>query len=202
VEHCEIRFSGSGGQGLILSARTLATALTLDGKKVAQSQSYEPTSRGGLSRSDLVVAQETVDYPLTTKLDYLIILDQVAAHVSLDLLTKDSIVILDQVKVSDPPVGKFTHYSFPLTEAALELGNVRATNIVALGALVALGQFCSRESGRTGARLPVGGRWFRDSSSGLYFIVAAPRLPTLRPTLVSYIPWRHLLRHRPPHSWQ
>ena len=146
MEHCEIRFSGSGGQGLILSARTLATALTLDGKKVAQSQSYEPTSRGGLSRSDLVVAQETVDYPLATKLDYLIILDQVAAHVSLDLLTKDSIVILDQVKVSDPPVGEFTHYSFPLTEAALELGNVRATNIVALGALVALGQFCSRAS--------------------------------------------------------
>ena len=69
MEHCEIRFSGSGGQGLILSARTLATALTLDGKKVAQSQSYEPTSRGGLSRSDLVVAQETVDYPLVTKLD-------------------------------------------------------------------------------------------------------------------------------------
>jgi 2-oxoglutarate ferredoxin oxidoreductase subunit gamma len=146
VEHCEIRFSGSGGQGLILSARILATALTLDGRKVAQSQSYEPTSRGGLSRSDLVVAQETVDYPLVTALDYLIILDQVAAHVSLDLLTKYSVVILDEEKVSDPPAGEFTRYSFPLTEAALELGNIRVTNIIALGILAGLGHFCSRAS--------------------------------------------------------
>ncbi len=146
MKHCEIRFSGSGGQGLILGARTLATALTLDDQKVAQSQSYEPTSRGGLSRSDLVVAQETVEYPLATKLDYLIVLDQVAAHASLDLLTKDSVVILDQEKVTDPPVGEFTRYSFPLTEVALELGNIRVTNMIALGILAGLGHFCSRAS--------------------------------------------------------
>ena len=62
----EIRLSGSGGQGLILAAGILAEALVAEGRSAAQSQSYEPTSRGGLSRSDLVVSDGEADYPLVT----------------------------------------------------------------------------------------------------------------------------------------
>ncbi len=36
----EVRIGGAGGQGLILSTRILFHALSLDGKKAAQSQSY------------------------------------------------------------------------------------------------------------------------------------------------------------------
>ena len=59
----QIRLSGSGGQGLQLSARVLAAAFADEGRIVALSQSYEPTSRGGVSRSDLVVGDGLVDYP-------------------------------------------------------------------------------------------------------------------------------------------
>ena len=38
-------FGGTGGQGLILSAKMLADAMAADGRSVAQSQSYEPRSR-------------------------------------------------------------------------------------------------------------------------------------------------------------
>ena len=78
----EIRKSGTGGQGLGLSGKMLAAALTSDGLHVAQSQSYEPTSRGGMSRSDLVVTPGIADYPLATKLDYLLILDERAMSIS------------------------------------------------------------------------------------------------------------------------
>lgn len=64
----QARLSGSGGQGLGLAGRLLADALVAEGWRVALSQSYEPTSRGGLSRSDLVVDGAAVDYPLATDL--------------------------------------------------------------------------------------------------------------------------------------
>ena len=65
----EIRIGGTGGQGLILAAKMLADALAAGGKRVAQSQTYEPTSRGGFCNADLVVSDAEVDFPLTTALD-------------------------------------------------------------------------------------------------------------------------------------
>ena len=51
--------------------RILADALGHETLNVAESQSYEPTSRGGLSRADLVASNAEVDYPLASDLDYL-----------------------------------------------------------------------------------------------------------------------------------
>jgi 2-oxoglutarate ferredoxin oxidoreductase subunit gamma len=142
----ELRFSGSGGQGLQLSARIMAAALNGEGKHVARSQSYEPTSRGGSSRSDLVVSDRTVDYPLATALDYLIVLDQGAVTESLALLKPDSVVITDSRHVTEPPEGRFTVHSLPLSETAVRLGNERVTNIVCLGALIGLGGTCAYDT--------------------------------------------------------
>ena len=139
----QVRLSGSGGQGLILSGRVLAAALVLEGKRVAQSQSYEPTSRGGLSRSDLVIGNEIPDYPLVTALDYLVILDDCAAAVSTPVLRPGATVLADDLHVTEPPSGDFTVHRLPLAETARALGNVRATNMVALGALVGLTEICA-----------------------------------------------------------
>ncbi len=142
----EIRFSGTGGQGLQLSARILAEALNLEGKWVARSQSYEPTSRGGISRSDLVVGSGPVDYPLITKLDYLIVLDQSAVSVSLGLLGRRSVVLADAMRVPEPPKGRFKRHVLRLVETARGLGNERVANIVALGALIGLAEICAYDS--------------------------------------------------------
>ncbi len=138
----QVRLSGSGGQGLILSGRVLAAALVLEGKRVAQSQSYEPTSRGGLSRSDLVIGDEIPDYPLVTALDYLLILDDCAAAVSTTLLRPGATVLIDSLHVTEAPSGDFTVHRLPLAETARALGNQRAANMVALGALVGLTEIC------------------------------------------------------------
>ncbi len=139
----QVRLSGSGGQGLILSGRVLAAALVLEGKRVAQSQSYEPTSRGGLSRSDLVVGDEIPDYPLVTALDYLVILDDCAAAASTSVLRPGATVLADDLHVTEPPSGDFTSHRLPLAATARALGNERATNMVALGALVGLTGICA-----------------------------------------------------------
>jgi len=146
LENFELRFGGSGGQGLQLSAKLLADALIREGRKVARSQSYEPTSRGGLSRADLVVARRRIDYPLVTALDYLVLLDQLPVAVSVPLLKPGALVIADARRAGDIPEGDHDIHVLPLSESALALGNERATNIVALGVLAGLGDVCERDT--------------------------------------------------------
>ncbi len=140
----EIRFGGTGGQGLILAAKMLADALAATGKRVAQSQTYEPTSRGGFCNADLVVADGEVDFPLTTVLDHLVLLDKLAIKPSWPLLKPGALVIADARLCPDLPEGDYRRRHLPLSRTALELGSERVTNIVALGALVALTGLCER----------------------------------------------------------
>ncbi len=145
-ERTEIRFSGAGGQGLQLSAKILATALSGEGLSVAQSQSYEPTSRGGLSRSDLIVSDSATGYPLATGLDFLLILDDAALQASDGLIKGGSVVMMDSRRVTSSPKGEVEGQSMPFSEIALTLGNERVANIVALGALIGKSGLCSKET--------------------------------------------------------
>ena len=141
----EIRIGGTGGQGLILSAKMLADALASGGRRVAQSQTYEPTSRGGFCNSDLVVSDGEVDFPLATEVDYLVLLDRLAVKPSWPLLKAGALVIADTRLCPDLPQGDYRGHHLPLTRTAIELGSERVANIVALGALAALAGICERK---------------------------------------------------------
>ncbi|UCE32022.1 MAG: 2-oxoacid:acceptor oxidoreductase family protein [Burkholderiales bacterium] len=142
----EIRIAGTGGQGLILAATMLADALASDGRRVAQSQTYEPTSRGGFCNSDLVASDGEVDYPLATALDHLVLLDRQAVVPSWPLLKPGALVIADTRLCPELPEGDCRAVHLPLTRTAIELGSERVANIVALGALVALSGLCDRDA--------------------------------------------------------
>ncbi len=142
----QIRLAGTGGQGLGLAGRLLADALVSEGMRVAQSQTYEPTSRGGTSRSDLVAARELVDYPLVTRLDCYVLLDQAALEDAEALLTDEALVIVDADRVPKPPGrGRRLHALKP-TAAARALGNPRVANVISLGALVTLSEVCAYDT--------------------------------------------------------
>ena len=142
----EIRIGGTGGQGLILCAKMLADALSATGKHVAQSQTYEPTSRGGFCNSDLVISEGEVDFPLATAVDYLVLLDQLAVKPSWGLLKPGALVIADTRLCPELPAGSHRAYHLALSRTAIELGSERVTNIVALGALAALAGLCERKA--------------------------------------------------------
>ncbi|KPF90896.1 pyruvate ferredoxin oxidoreductase [Rhodopseudomonas sp. AAP120] len=142
----ELRFGGTGGQGLVLSAKLLADALALEGRHVAQSQTYEPTSRGGFCNADLVVASGEVDYPLPVAFDYLVLLDKIAVKPSWPKLKAGALVIADSRLCPELPDGAGKAFSLPLSRTAIELGSERVTNIVALGALIEMTALCKRKS--------------------------------------------------------
>src|SRR3972149_5341825 len=73
----EIRFSGSGGQGLILAGVIFAEAATIYDKiNAVQSQSYGPEARGGASKSEVSISEEVIDFPKATAIDLQLSLPQ------------------------------------------------------------------------------------------------------------------------------
>lgn len=143
MNRIEVRLAGTGGQGLQLAARILADAVLRDGHHVAQSQSYEPTSRGGLSRSDIVIDDSPLPYPLATNLDLLLVLAQDAAGISDGLLAEGGLVLIDDDLLAEPPSGSAEVHRQPLTATARRLGSQRITNVVSLGALAGLRPVCT-----------------------------------------------------------
>jgi 2-oxoglutarate ferredoxin oxidoreductase subunit gamma len=142
----EIRIAGTGGQGLILAGKMLADALAAAGRRVAQSQTYEPTSRGGFCNADLVISQGEVDFPLATALDCLVLLDQLAVKPSWPLLKDDAVVIADTRLCPELPVTRHRSYRLPVSRCAIELGSERVANIVALGALAVIAGLSDRKA--------------------------------------------------------
>lgn len=131
----ELRFSGSGGQGLITAAVVFADAVGVyDGKHVCQTQSYGPEARGGKSKAEVVVSDTPIDYPKSLDLDLLLAMNQAACDAYFFDLNSDGLLIVDSTLVEQYPTSRVI--SIPFTEIAKqELGNQVVANMVALGAV-------------------------------------------------------------------
>ncbi len=132
----EIRIAGAGGQGVVTAGRILAEAAILSGKKATHSQLYGPQSRGGSSRSDVIVATDTIGFPLADSIDTLLALSQKAYDKYVPELAAGSLLIVDTRCESDAhPDGALF---FPVVDTArLATGGELATGVVALGVLQA-----------------------------------------------------------------
>ena len=134
-ERYEIRLSGSGGQGIILSGIILAEALGLyGGKCVAQTQSYGPEARGGASRAEVIVSDEEIDYPKAIKLDLLLAMNQKSCDEYYRDLKEDGLLIVDSTFVNQVPTSKAIQ--IPFTKIAREKFHKEiVANIISLGAM-------------------------------------------------------------------
>jgi 2-oxoglutarate ferredoxin oxidoreductase subunit gamma len=143
----EVRFGGSGGQGVLLMGVILALAADHDRRFVVQTESYGPEARGGSSRSDVIISDEPVDYPNVDQADVLVALSQDAADAYTPSLREGGILIYDSEKVTTPPIFTGTTIGIPFTRLAKEeTGRVQTTNVLALGAVVGITGVVSMES--------------------------------------------------------
>lgn len=144
-DRCEIRLSGSGGQGMVFAGTILAEAIGVeDGKNVCQTQSYGPEARGGASRSDLVVSSKEIYYPKPLKLDLLLALTQESCDAYYQALKEDGVLIVDSGLVTQLPARRV--YGFPFTQVARDqLGTPVVANIIALGVMAGLTKIVSKQ---------------------------------------------------------
>jgi 2-oxoglutarate ferredoxin oxidoreductase subunit gamma len=143
----EVRIGGSGGQGVVLMGIILATAANHDRRCVVQTESYGPEARGGYSRSDVIIANDPIDYPKLVQADLLVALSQEAANAYVEGLSRDGVFIYDSDNVTTPPHFKGTTIGVPFTRFAKEeTGRIQTTNVLALGAVVGITGIVSVES--------------------------------------------------------
>ena len=131
----EIRFSGAGGQGLILAGVIMAEAASIyDGKQAVQSQSYGPEARGGASKSEVIISDDFIDYPKATIVDALLALTQEAADKYSHDLKDGGILLIDSDLVKNIPKGNFKTVAFPIINTAKnEVGREIVANESASG---------------------------------------------------------------------
>jgi len=183
----EIRLSGSGGQGLILAGIILAEAACIyEGKEAVQTQSYGPESRGGASKSEVVISDQEIDYPKVTSPDLFLAMTQEACNGYIRDVKPGGIVILDEFFVETWPKDVDARvYALPLTKLAKEAaGKTIVANIVALGAIAALSGIVSREAIEKAvlARVPKGTEEMNKKALAAGFEVVEKMDANRRPT--------------------
>lgn len=130
----EVRLSGRGGQGLILSGIILAEACGVyENKEVVQTQSYGPEARGGASRSEVVISENQIRYPYAYAPDILIALSQPAFDRFAPSMKEEGLIFADSFYVH---TDRKDVVLVPFCEKArTELGREVVANIVMLGVL-------------------------------------------------------------------
>ncbi len=142
----EVRFSGYGGQGIILSAVILGRAAALyDNKYAVQTQVYGPEARGGASMGQVVIDDAPILYPEVADPDIYVIMSQQGFEKYGVQAREDAFMILDSDLVRSRPACRYCEV--PATaEAKGTLGREIVANIVMIGALATATGVVSREA--------------------------------------------------------
>jgi 2-oxoglutarate ferredoxin oxidoreductase subunit gamma len=138
VEHYEMRFSGTGGQGLLMAGILIAEAAIRDGKNAIQTQSYGPESRGGASKSEVIISEDEILYPKATVINFCLAVSQEAyAKYHKDLKPGGMLVVDPFYVLKTDPGEKFI--ALPFAQSAKEkLGRELVANVIACGAIAEL----------------------------------------------------------------
>ncbi|MFP5236721.1 MAG: 2-oxoacid:acceptor oxidoreductase family protein [Acidobacteriota bacterium] len=133
----QVRIAGFGGQGVLLLGELLAEAGLASGLEVSWLPSYGPEMRSGTSNCHVRISSEPIDSPLVTEPNVLIAMNEpslrkFAAH------HRPGAWVLYNGKAlpEDFQVESARAVALPFTQIADGLGDARAGNMVALGALL------------------------------------------------------------------
>ncbi|UCH22952.1 MAG: 2-oxoacid:acceptor oxidoreductase family protein, partial [Deltaproteobacteria bacterium] len=140
MERCRMVFSGSGGQGVITAAIMLAEAAVLHENLLAvQSQSYEAAARGGATRSDVIISDQTIHYPKVIQPNVLVCLTQEAYSSFAAIIRPGGLLITDSRFVETERKVDARQNELPMYQTVMEkIGKPIVFNICMLGAVIRL----------------------------------------------------------------
>ena len=127
--------AGFGGQGVLLIGQLLAYAGMLDDKEVSWMPSYGPEMRGGSANCAVVISDRPIGSPKVEDADVVIAMNRP----SMELFEKNVVpggVLLYNSSLIDvkPERTDIKVLPVPCNEIAEQAGNLRAANMVMLGA--------------------------------------------------------------------
>lgn len=135
----EIVIAGFGGQGVLFAGQILTYAAMDIGKEVTWIPSYGPEMRGGTANCTVVIADEEIGSPLVRNPLGVIAMNLPSLDKYEPLVAEGGVLIINASLVNrEATRTDIQSVSIPANEIAEELGDRRLTNVVLVGALLAL----------------------------------------------------------------
>lgn len=146
----QLRFSGVGGQGVLLAGEILAEAKIESGGYGIKAASYTSQVRGGPTKVDILLDEEPILYPYATEgdIDFMLSTAQVGFDLFKSGIKEGGIIVIDSnlVKASEEDKAKYKIIQIPIISIAKnEVGNVVTQSVVALGVSVELSGCMDRD---------------------------------------------------------
>ena len=157
----QVRIAGFGGQGVLLLGEMLAEAGLDAGLEVSWLPSYGPEMRSGTSNCHVRLARSPIDSPLVNHPDVLVAMNEPSLHKFAASVRPGGWILYNGESV--PPEcqrADVQSLACSFTHVADELGDSRAGNMVALGALLQIAEALPQASVETAlGRLVKSPRW-------------------------------------------
>jgi 2-oxoglutarate ferredoxin oxidoreductase subunit gamma len=154
MSRTEIRITGFGGQGVVLSGHIIGHAYAVnEGQHATMIQSFGPEARGSACSSTLVLSDAEVLYPYIHRPDIFIVMSAEGYDKFGDELKGKGTLIFEKDLVQAKPKKGQPAFGVPSTRIAESLGRSIVQNIVMLGFFAAVTQdLMSREAMREAVR--------------------------------------------------
>jgi len=139
--------AGFGGQGIMFIGQLLTAAGMLENQSVAWTPSYGPEMRGGPADCKVILSHDPIGAPVFAEGDAALILDQPSLPKFERAIKPDGLLLLNSSLVkADPERADLRVVKIPGNYLAEVVGDARVTNVVMLGAFIALAQPVHLES--------------------------------------------------------
>ncbi len=136
----DVFISGFGGQGILLAGQLLAEAAMEKGLNVTFFPSYGVEMRGGTARCTVVISDEEIGSPIVDSPGCVIAMNQPSLLRFQQVVTDGGLLIVNSslARMEDVSRNGIRIHEIPMSDLAIDLGNARMTNMVALGAYAQL----------------------------------------------------------------
>ncbi len=132
----EVVIAGFGGQGIMLAGKLLAQTAMKAGKEVTYMPSYGAEVRGGTAKCMVIVSGRKIASPVVGRPDSLIVMNKASLNKYAPHLKPAGLLVMNSSLIKNEPQLNETIevLAVPADDIAIELGNPKSSNMVALGA--------------------------------------------------------------------
>ena len=136
----DVVMAGFGGQGVMLIGNLLAYGAMNQGKNVTFFPSYGVEMRGGTANCTVVISDEEIGSPIVGTPKSMIIMNKPSLDKFQPRLEKDGYLIFNSSLIDEKYINRddVKVFNVPMNDLAMEIGNSRLANMIAIGAFIGL----------------------------------------------------------------
>ncbi len=136
----DVVMAGFGGQGVMLIGNLLAYGAMNQGKNVTFFPSYGVEMRGGTANCTVVISDEEIGSPIVGTPKSMIIMNKPSLDKFQPRLEKNGYLIFNSSLIDEKYINRddIKVFNVPMNDLAMDIGNPRLANMIAIGAFVGL----------------------------------------------------------------